>query len=100
MVSPFATRADAGTVPIEAIETAKFAAWARGQDAALTSWLESTGFKAESGSVSLVAGADGKLARVRLGVDAGDPLWSYAGLPMQLPLVDHLAQRRRVQQAA
>ncbi|MBM3597019.1 MAG: leucyl aminopeptidase family protein [Alphaproteobacteria bacterium] len=85
MASMFVARADARTVPIEAIETGKFPTWLRGADASVKAWVESTGFNAEAGSVSLVAGAGGKLARVLVGVEAGDPIWAFAGLPGQLP---------------
>ena len=67
------------------IEKAVFAAWRAGQDPELAAWVESTGFAAEPGTVSLVAGAGGALGRVLAGVEAHDGLWSYAGLPGRLP---------------
>ena len=84
MPSPFLASA-AAAVPIEPIEKGRLSAWLGRQSPALKSWLASTGFKAEAGSVSLVPGANGKLARVLVGVEPGEDLWAFAGLPTQLP---------------
>ncbi len=81
----FADRTDSKTIPIVPIEKAVLAAWSRTQTAAMRRWIDSTGFVAEPGSVSLVAGADGRLKQVLLGTDAHDGFWSYAGLPECLP---------------
>ena len=85
MAYRFADRTDSRTIPIVPIETAVFAAWLRTQPAALRRWVESTGFSAAPGAMSLVAGADGGLEKVLLGTEAHDGLWSYAGLPDWLP---------------
>jgi leucyl aminopeptidase len=81
----FADKADTNTIPIVAIEKPVLAAWLKTQSAAMRRWVASTGFSAEAGSVSLVAGADGRLKQVLLGTDAHDGFWSYAGLPDRLP---------------
>ena len=85
MTYRFFSAADARTIPIVPIETEVFAAWIRKQPAGMRRWVESAGFEAKSGSVSLVGGDDGKLATVLLGVDDHQGLWSYAGLPATLP---------------
>lgn len=72
-------------IPIIPIETAVFDAWLKKQPAAMKRWVKSGGFKADAGSVSLVAGNDGSLSSVLLGVDDHQGLWSYAGLPDRLP---------------
>lgn len=85
MAYRFFAAADARTIPIIPIETAVFSAWLRGQPADMRRWVESAGFVAKPGSVSLVAGGDGRLASVLLGVDDHQGLWSYAALPSSLP---------------
>ena len=81
----FLDRASAKTIPIVPIETAVFEAWKKTQPKAMRDWVASVGFKAASGETSLVAGADGKLEQVLLGVEAHDGFWAYAGLPTALP---------------
>jgi leucyl aminopeptidase len=81
----FFAAADARTIPIIPIETAVFSAWLAKQPAEMKRWVESAGFFAKPGSVSLVAGKDGALSTVLLGVDDHQGLWSYAGLPNSLP---------------
>ena len=85
MVYRFFTAANARTIPIIPIETAVFSAWLKKQPAAMKRWVASAGFMAEPGSVSLVAGSDGALSTVLLGVDDHQGLWSYAALPNLLP---------------
>ena len=81
----FFTVANARTIPIIPIETAVFSAWLSTQSAAMRNWVGSAGFLAKPGSVSLVAGNDGALSSVLLGVDDHQGLWSYAALPKSLP---------------
>ena len=81
----FLERASAKTIPIVPIETAVFNAWCKSQPKGMRDWVTSVGFKANSGEISFVAGSDGNLEKVLLGVEAHDGLWSYAGLPSSLP---------------
>jgi leucyl aminopeptidase len=81
----FLSTADARTIPIIPIETAVFAAWLKKQPAAIKRWVESAGFTAQAGEVSLVAGKDGALSSVLLGVEDHQGLWAYAALPESLP---------------
>ena len=85
MALQFRDRADARTVPIAPVETDALAAWLRRQDAALRAWVASSGFRAQPGEASLVAGPDGKLVRVLVGVGAGNAFAAFAGLPAKLP---------------
>ena len=85
MTSSFKSKADAKTIPITPVETAVFDAWLEKEPAASRAWVKSSGFTASLGQVSLVAGADGALSRVLLGVENHDGLWDYAGLPTALP---------------
>ena len=85
MAYRFSASANARTIPIIPIETAVFSAWLEKQPAAMKRWVNSAGFLAKPGSVSLVAGDDGALSTVLLGVDDHQGLWSYAGLPAMLP---------------
>ena len=81
----FAGKRSAATVPIVPIEKALIKAWRGTQTKALKAWVDSTGFVAEPGTVSLVAGRGGKLDCVLLGVEDHDGIWSYGGLPAALP---------------
>lgn len=81
----FVNTANSKTIPIIPIETEVFAAWLKNQPAALVRWVESSGFKATPGEVSLVAGSNGELASILLGVEDHQGMWSYAGLPATLP---------------
>ncbi len=85
MAYRFFAAADARTVPIVPIESEVFDAWLKKQPAAMRRWVESAGFKAKAGTISLVAGSDGALSTVLLGVDDHQGLWSYASLPDKLP---------------
>ena len=69
MAYRFFTAADARTRPIIPIETAVFSAWLEKQPAEMRKWVDSAGFLAKPGSISLVAGKDGALSTVLLGVD-------------------------------
>ena len=79
----FRDKPDAKTIPIVKLEKDKLASWLKRQDEATRGWIESTGFKAEANALSLVPGADGRLARVLVGID--DPFASFASLPGRLP---------------
>ena len=59
--------------------------WLKKEPAAVQAWVKSAGFKAQPGQVSLVAGKDGRLARVLFGVRDHDGFWDYASLPTALP---------------
>jgi leucyl aminopeptidase len=76
--------------PIEATDIARLSATRKRLSAAQRNWMDDSGFDARPGSVCLLADANGKLARVVVGVDAQDPLSALGALPMTLP-VGHYA---------
>ena len=75
--------------PIEATDASHLAATRKRLDAAQRNWLDENGFDAKPGSVCLLSDANGKLARVVVGVDRQDPLAALAALPMTLPVGDY-----------
>lgn len=76
---------DAQAVPVELIPASDLDGWITDQPEDLRNWAASTGFTGKAGSVSLIAGADGALARV-LFAHATDPgIWDWAPLPAELP---------------
>ncbi|RDS79785.1 leucyl aminopeptidase family protein [Dyella psychrodurans] len=77
------------STPIEATDVAHLAATRKRLSAAQRTWLDENGFDARPGSVCLLADANGKLARVIVGVDTQDPLSALAALPMTLPAGDY-----------
>jgi len=85
MTYHFANSADRRTVPIIPIETDVFNSWLKKQDTSMRLWVKSTGFKAKPGSMSLVGRNDGSLAKILLGLESHQALWSYASLPLKLP---------------
>ncbi len=84
MLSCLVAEAPHNAVPITPLRKAALPRWLAGPGKAGRAWVESTGFKAEPGEVSLVPGGQGRLARVLVGIGEED-LWSYAGLPGSLP---------------
>ena len=85
MRAKFKARADAKTVPIVPVEKGVFEAWRKTQPDAVRRWVETAGFTAATGSISLVAAEDGALSMALLGVGAHDDFWAYADLPTRLP---------------
>ncbi len=84
---PTFTTARPGThlVPIVPLAKAGLDRCLKGRPAAEAAWVKAAGFNAKPGSLCLVPGAGGALARVLAGIDPDDELWSYAGLPGRLP---------------
>ena len=72
-------------VPITAVAADDRARWSAALDDAGRRWIAATGFTGEAGKVALLPDATGGLARVLVGVAAGDTLWALAGLPDSLP---------------
>jgi leucyl aminopeptidase len=72
-------------IAVEATDSAHLAAARKRLDAAQRRWMDAHGFDAKPGSTLLLPDASGKLARVLVGVDAGQPLAALAGLPASLP---------------
>ena len=68
MTYRFLNASDKNTIPIIPIETAVFKAWLKTQENVMKRWVKSVGFNAEAGSVCLVAGKEGSLNKVLVGV--------------------------------
>src|SRR3954467_4164530 len=82
---PFKDRKDRTSIPITPVEKAVFAAWLKKEPAAMRNWVESSGFAADEGQVSLVPDAKGRLADGLVGGKSQGDLWGLAGLPERLP---------------
>lgn len=76
---------DRQSIAIETTDAAHFTAAKRRLSAAQRRWLSETGFEAAPGTFALLSDANGKLARVLVGVDATDALSAIAHLPRLLP---------------
>ncbi len=83
---------DRRSIPVEAVTAVSLSAARKRLTAAQKRWLDECAFTAAPGTHALLADANGKLARVLAGVDAGDALGALAGLPGTLPVGSyHLA---------
>jgi len=80
------TRAGKDAVTITPLTKAELEPWLAAQPAATRRWVERIGFMAQPGETALLPDAEGGLARVLLGVEAGEDIWSYGGPPGALPL--------------
>ena len=84
------TKARADAIPIVPLARDALAAWAKRQPKPLGNWIRGTRFRADPGTISLVAGSDGALARVLFGTGpsgapAGEDIWEWASLASRLP---------------
>lgn len=85
MTASFKSKTDPKTIPVTPIETAVFEAWLGREPKDIQAWVQSSGFRAKPGQISLVSAANGALSRVLLGVENHDGMWDYASLPTSLP---------------
>src|SRR5436305_398364 len=77
---------DAGAVAVLAVSKAGLAAWHEGAPARERDWVMATGFTGETGKLSLVPDAAGRLGRVLVGMADGEAaMWAFAGLSDTLP---------------
>src|SRR3990167_10968633 len=67
-----------------------FTTWLPQQSQIIQTWLRSTHFKADIGSVSLVPNQSGQLATVICCVSDRDYLWDVGHLPMLLPQGEYM----------
>src|SRR5665213_1151680 len=74
-----------GAVPITPVTPAELAARLQGLGAAVERWAEATRFAAEPGKLLLIPDENGRLGRVLVGRDGGDPIWTLAACPDALP---------------
>src|SRR5262249_5677712 len=85
MLDCFAQRPSPETVSIVPVNTADLKKRLNGEETRTAAWLEATGFKGKTGQVTLMPDQQGRLARVFVGYDGEDTLWSLADLPARLP---------------
>ncbi len=86
MLTCFHARSTARTVSITTLDSESLKRWRAGAGAGERRWLDGTGFAASPGELAFIADADGRVARVLVGIgDDDDPLWALAGLPSALP---------------
>ncbi len=72
-------------IPIHAVATEKYDGWLADQTPRLRAWLASVNFKADAGATSVVAGDDGAISAVVLGLGRGDDPWVAGSLAKTLP---------------
>ena len=77
--------ASSAAVPIHAVATDKYEAWLADQPKTLRAWLGAVNFKADAGNAVTVAGEDGAVSAVILGLGRGDDPWVTGSLPKTLP---------------
>ena len=85
MLQHLTARAGKEAVTITPLASAALEPWLAKQPAATRRWVERVGFTAQPGTTALLPGAEGALAGVLLGVEAGEDIWSYGALPGTLP---------------
>ncbi len=76
--------ADPKAIAISAVTSDGFASWCAAQQDQVRRWVESTGFKADAGSICLIADSDGGLSRAVIGLGAPDR-WAGGRLARELP---------------
>ncbi len=71
--------------PLHAVAADKLEAWLGAQTPRTRAWIAGVGFKADAGAYVVVAGDDGAIAQVVLGLGRGDDPWVTGGLAKALP---------------
>jgi len=84
---PLNLLADPGSaaVPLAAVTAEKLEAWLGTQLPRVRAYLNAMGFKADAGSTAVLAGDDGGLSLVVLGLGRGDDPWVTGALAKSLP---------------
>ncbi|MEQ8665001.1 MAG: leucyl aminopeptidase family protein [Rhodospirillales bacterium] len=74
-------------VPVVALGPGGFDAWRETAAAGEAAWAAATGFNGKPGTVALLPGEDGAIARVLAGIgeNAADAMWDWAGVADKLP---------------
>ena len=83
--SNFLVEPGAAAVPIFAVTADRLEAWVASQTPATRAWLATTGFRAETGAVSILSDGSGAVSAVVLGLGKGDDPWATGGLAKALP---------------
>ena len=76
--------AGAAAVPLVAVTAEALSSWA-GPHERIARWVAASGFKAEAGTTLTIAGDDGTLTQVLLGLGRGDDPWATGALAKSLP---------------
>jgi leucyl aminopeptidase len=79
----------AGAIPVDVLIEDRFPSWLVQAPERERNWLTAIGFSGKQGKLALVPAADGRLARVVVGLgegtEPGAGMWALAGLPDALP---------------
>jgi len=81
----FAPRAGADTVPIVPVTRDGIARWAKTLPATQRTWLDQSGFTGDVGTHALIPDEKGRLARVAVGVESAGHVFALGGLSRTLP---------------
>lgn len=88
MLDCFASKANARTVEITAVEAKSFTAWVKKQPKRQAEWISASGFSADPGSVLLLPGSrksEGTIQGALVGVRDDQDIWSWASAANNLP---------------
>lgn len=85
MLTCFAPRAGADTVPIVPVTKDGFAKWAKTLPASARTWVEQSGFLGDVGTHALIPDEKGRIARVAVGVESAGHVFALGGLAQTLP---------------
>ena len=96
----FLPRPERGTVPITVLRASSLAKFLTGQSASLRRWVKESDFDASPETLLTVPGTDGGLARVLVGIGAGETPWAYASLREKLPTGSYAFDATLPQEAA
>ncbi len=79
------TAEEGGAIPLTVLAPGRLAPWLAEAASGEREWLDAIGFTGEAGKIALIPATQGGLARVVLGGEAEERLWSLAALPETLP---------------
>ncbi len=88
MLDCFASKANARTVEITAVEAKTFNAWVKKQPKRQAEWIAASGYDAKPGSVLLLPGGrknEGTIQSALVGVEDDRDIWSWASAANALP---------------
>lgn len=88
MLDCFASKANARTVEITAVEAKTFTAWVKKQPKRQAEWISASGYTADPGSVLLLPGErknEGTIQTALVGVKHDQDIWSWASAANTLP---------------
>jgi len=85
----FLTKKDSPAIPVWLLRADGVAAWCASHAGAAAAWVETSGFKGETGKVLLLPDGSGGLSGVLLGLGDGSDPFAAAALPGILPMQDY-----------